>query len=334
MKKLNKKQLFDKWKKQINKNIDDNNVKNLTKDYLDLIYNDFYIKNKHNKKILLDEEKAYHSFSLISEVYLKEEEKTRLKRIREEHEKILFDNFSACGCCGLIGHNKNTCNRNLCSRLQQHQKLRYCGHNRNTCPRQFGINTAFYDDGDMVLNKMGKTLVPWQSHKIVRNRPSKGRSCTYCSVLGHNKRKYPWANTQGRNLQNIAGIRAAAKKYFEAPKSCLLRKAGEDRIDNDHKRALIQVIVLPNVWLDIEYRLYYRPYHRPRQIPYRPYRPRRRRIPNYIAACRCCGSENHARNDQNAPCRNQNYINPRLVRLLREQRLYYIENGIQMPNNI
>ncbi|CAG8818205.1 10826_t:CDS:2, partial [Dentiscutata erythropus] len=176
------------------------------------------------------EEKAYNSFSLISEVYLKEEEKTRLKRIRKEHEKILFDNFSACGCCGLISHNKNTCNRNPYPRLQQHQKLRHCsncgstlyricrkkGHNRNTCPRQFGINT-FYNDGDIVLNRMRKTLVPWQSHKIVRNRPPERRTCTYCGALDHNRRKYLWKNTQGRNLRNVAEIRAAAKKYFEAP---------------------------------------------------------------------------------------------------------------------
>ncbi|CAG8652014.1 6037_t:CDS:2, partial [Dentiscutata heterogama] len=120
-------------------------------------------------------------------------------------------------------------------------------------------------------------------------------------------------------------------------KNCNIRKSGRLRVDNNHKRALIQglnkfknIIVLPNVWFDIEYRPYYQPY-RPRQIPYRP---RRRRIPNYIAACGCCGNENHARNDPNAPCRNQNCINPRLVRSLREQRLYYIENGIQMPNNI
>ncbi|CAG8823592.1 6860_t:CDS:2, partial [Dentiscutata erythropus] len=70
----------------------------------------------------------------------------------------------------------------------------------------------FYDDGDIVLNRMGKTLVPWQSHKIVRNRPSKGRSYTYCGALGHNRRKCPWANNQ----------------------------AGEARIDEGHKRALIQ----------------------------------------------------------------------------------------------
>ncbi|CAG8828173.1 3793_t:CDS:1, partial [Dentiscutata erythropus] len=63
-------------------------------------------------------------------------------------------------------------------------------------------------------------------------------------------------------------------------------------------------IVLPNIWFEIEYRPYYQPYHRPKQIPYRLYRPRRRRIPNYIAACRCCGGENHTRNDLNAPCRN------------------------------
>ncbi|CAG8722925.1 13081_t:CDS:1, partial [Dentiscutata erythropus] len=93
-------------------------------------------------------------------------------------------------------------------------------------------------------------------------------------------------------------------------------------------------IVLPNVWFDIEYKPYYRPYHRPRQISYRPYRPRRRRVPNYIAACGYCGDENHARNNPNAPCRNQNCINPGLVRSLIEQRLDYIENGIQMPNNI
>ncbi|CAG8813460.1 5361_t:CDS:1, partial [Dentiscutata erythropus] len=90
-------------------------------------------------------------------------------------------------------------------------------HKRNTCPRQFGINTAFYDDGDMVLNRMRKTLVPWQLHKIIRNRPSERRTCTYCGALDHNKRKCPWANTQDRNLQNVAGIRAATKKYFEAP---------------------------------------------------------------------------------------------------------------------
>ncbi|CAG8815133.1 11926_t:CDS:2, partial [Dentiscutata erythropus] len=156
------------------------------------------------------------------------------------------------------------------------------GHNRNTCPRQFGINTAFYDDG-------------------------------------HNRKKCPWANNQGRNLRNVAEIRAAAKKYFEAPyypirmcgwcgtighnrKSCPIHKARRAEIDNDHKRALIKVIVLPNVWFDIEYRPYYQPYHRPRQILYRLYRPRRQRIPNYIAACGYCSGENHARNDPNAPC--------------------------------
>ncbi|CAG8671148.1 14712_t:CDS:2, partial [Dentiscutata heterogama] len=115
---------------------------------------------------------------------------------------IIKNILAACGCCGLIGHNKNTCNRNPCPRLQQHQKLRHC---------------AFYDDGDVVLNQMGKTLVPWQSHKIVRNRPPEGRSCTYCGALDHNKRKCPWANDRGADLHNVASIRAAAKKYFEAP---------------------------------------------------------------------------------------------------------------------
>ncbi|CAG8823574.1 15950_t:CDS:2, partial [Dentiscutata erythropus] len=117
------------------------------------------------------------------------------------------------------------------------------GHNRNSCLRRFSINTAFYNDGDMVLNRMRKTLVPWQSHKIVRNRPSEGRSYTYCSALDHNRRK--------------SGIRAAAKKYFEAlyyplrmcgwcgvighnRKSCPLHKAREAGIDEGHKRALIQ----------------------------------------------------------------------------------------------
>ncbi|CAG8823691.1 6040_t:CDS:1, partial [Dentiscutata erythropus] len=131
------------------------------------------------------------------------------------------------------------------------------GHNRNTCLRQFGINTAFYNDEDMVLNRMGKTLVLWQLYKIIRNRPSEGRTCTYCGALGHNRRKCPWRNDQGRNLQNVAEIRAAAKKYFEAlyypirmcgwcgaighnRKNCPVHKARGAEIDNDHKRVLIE----------------------------------------------------------------------------------------------
>ncbi|CAG8777026.1 2893_t:CDS:2, partial [Dentiscutata heterogama] len=60
-------------------------------------------------------------------------------------------------------------------------------------------------------------------------------------------------------------------------KNCHIRKSGRPRVDNNHKRALIQGL---------------------------------NKFKN--TACGCCGNENHARNDPNAPCRNQNCINPRL----------------------
>ncbi|CAG8721768.1 6506_t:CDS:2 [Gigaspora margarita] len=64
--------------------------------------------------------------------------------------------------------------------------------------------------------------------------------------------------------------------------------------------------------------------------------PRRRGIPNYIAACRYCRDKNYTHNNPNTSYQNllQNCINPRLVRSIRDQRLWYIENGVQIPNNI
>ncbi|CAG8786937.1 11132_t:CDS:1, partial [Cetraspora pellucida] len=65
-------------------------------------------------------------------------------------------------------------------------------------------------------------------------------------------------------------------------------------------------------------------------IPKVPRRPRRPKIPNYIAACGCCGQENHDRNDPQCPFRNgllQLCLNPRMIKSIRELRLYYAENN-------
>jgi len=96
---------FDKWKESIDKNIDEkkiivtskslikNNsnkrkIKDLMMEKLDLEYETSYSIGPRNKRILIDEENSYDSFKLMSELYMKETERTEEEKINREKEKI------------------------------------------------------------------------------------------------------------------------------------------------------------------------------------------------------------------------------------------------------
>ncbi|CAG8700292.1 26094_t:CDS:2, partial [Gigaspora margarita] len=95
------------------------------------------------------EKKAFHSFDLISEVYLKEQEKTRLKRVKEKEEKIILEKFYQQDIC------------------------RGVGYNRVTCRRQGSGNNSGKIRNNSVRVKIenNKNEVPWNSYKIIRNIP-------------------------------------------------------------------------------------------------------------------------------------------------------------------
>ncbi|CAG8449413.1 8832_t:CDS:2 [Cetraspora pellucida] len=76
--------------KKIKTNIDDDDIKNNLQNYLEFTRTNFFIKN--TKKII-NEEDMYDSMKLISDVYLQEENKTRLKRKNIKKEKLKMDLF-------------------------------------------------------------------------------------------------------------------------------------------------------------------------------------------------------------------------------------------------
>ncbi|CAG8830307.1 4991_t:CDS:2, partial [Cetraspora pellucida] len=216
---------------------------------------------------------------------------------------------------------------------------------------------------------MNKWKVPWMSDMVmIRKRPTKGKLCQHCGAMGHRNRNCPIraANVAVRNLNNI---KKSVKKYFDNPtlnirscyccgeighnrRSCPINRANRGYcIFREHRKTIKKGINEFRKYYGINRKLFVNiPYQQqymniPQQsfifynqnIPKIPKIPRRLRIPNYIAACGCCGNENHNRYDPQCPFQNgliQPCLNPRLIKSIRELRLWYVENNRPIPPNI
>ncbi|CAG8794528.1 29525_t:CDS:2, partial [Gigaspora margarita] len=177
-------------------------------------------------------EKAFHSFDLISEVYLKEQEKTRLKRVKEKEEKIILEKFYQqenscprtrqcqqvryCGNCGSTSHIASNRESQINLSNAACSICRGVGYNRVTCHKQGSGNNSgdIKNNGVRVKIENNKNEVLWNSYKIIRNIPGEGKTCSRCSSMGHNKRKYAIQNNMAQNLD---GIKSSVKKWFAAP---------------------------------------------------------------------------------------------------------------------
>ncbi|CAG8577307.1 4054_t:CDS:2 [Cetraspora pellucida] len=257
---------------------------------------------------------------------------------------------AACAICGLRGHNRRTCPNQFGAMIPYRNSV----NNLAGAMIPYAQNNALIPQRGMVLsnnkfNIMDNWKVPWVTHMVVRTRPALGRACGRCGALGHTSRRCP--HRAPRVVANVDRIRKSVKKYFENPtlklsvcsccgvighsqRHCQVYNAGGAGVGAANCIAAAQLNTIKEGYVPVS-QYVPQPYFFINNVPKTPRIPRRPRIPNYIAACGCCGQENHNHNDPRCPFQNGRIrpcLDPRLIRSSRELRLWHAENNIP-PNN-
>ncbi|CAG8823382.1 9686_t:CDS:2, partial [Cetraspora pellucida] len=258
---------------------------------------------------------------------------------------ILQTNAARCGICGIRGHNRRTCPNRLAMVPYNPNNALIPPYQQNNALIPYIPQTPIIPQTSM----MNKWNVPWMSNMImIRKRPAKGKICSHCGAMGHNRLHCP-IQLAGANVANVNNIKKSVKKYFDSRKLNLrmCRCCGEI----GHTGRNCPTIRANNLCIPLrqlseikkginEFKKHYGINNRlvPQfMLPQNFLIPKRPRIPNYIAACGCCGNENHNRYDPQCPFQNglvQPCLNPRLIKSIRELRLWYVENNRPVPPNI
>ncbi|CAG8685674.1 8781_t:CDS:2, partial [Cetraspora pellucida] len=218
-------------------------------------------------------------------------------------------------------------------------------HDRRSCSNRFAYNpfnpfNPFASQNSMMFQDKNMMKVPWQTYRVIRARPAEARICSYCGAMGHKQRQCP-IRAVGYPTLNVNNIKKSLKEYFKDPRNKSLRLCGCCG-EIGHSGRNCQYRPINHCVPRYQYNLIKEKLKKFKEkyglsVPKIPRRPRRPRIPNYIAACGCCGNENHNRNDPQCLFQNgaiQPCLNPRLIKSIRELRMYYAENNRSIPPNI
>ncbi|CAG8784661.1 9697_t:CDS:2 [Cetraspora pellucida] len=274
----------------------------------------------------------YDSMKLISDVYLQESEKDRIENEKKQIEKEKMDLFFNNEIKKLANIIKDkiripwATNIIVRKRPSEGRACSHCGalgHTNRMCfLRRFAHN---------VVNVVG---IRKSVKKYFENPKSRLTFCSCCGKIGHNRRS---CRVYGRgagaaNCITQNHLRCQFVYYYPY----------FNNIPYHH-------VNIPYQYVNILYRqqfmnisqqpfvFYNQNIPKIPKIPRVPKIPRRPRIPNYIATCGCCGNENHNHYDPQCLFQNgivQPCLNPRLIKLIRELRLWYVKNNRPVPPNI